>query len=53
MIFRITNKVVEQKNLVKELEEKDKEYGEKLLNIERKFNDVKATTNELVAELYQ
>ncbi|GMN55244.1 hypothetical protein TIFTF001_024373 [Ficus carica] len=33
LIFRTSNKVVEQKNRVKELEDKDHERGEKLLNI--------------------
>ena len=34
MVYRATDKVVEQKKLVKELEDKDKEHGEKLLDIE-------------------
>ncbi|GMN55639.1 hypothetical protein TIFTF001_024758 [Ficus carica] len=39
------------KNHIKELEEKDKERGEKLLNIERNFESVKASANDLVGEL--
>ncbi|GMN64911.1 hypothetical protein TIFTF001_033985 [Ficus carica] len=51
LIYRTTDKVVEQKKLIKELEDKDKDHGEKLLNIERKFKNVKASANDLIAEL--
>ncbi|GMN48554.1 hypothetical protein TIFTF001_017719 [Ficus carica] len=50
-VYRTTDKVVEQKKLVKELEDKDNERGEKLLDIERKFKDVKVSANVLIAEL--
>ena len=51
LVYRATDKVVEQKKLVKELQDKDRERGEKLLDIERKFEDIKASANGLIAEL--
>ena len=50
-MYYTTETVLEQRNHIKELEDKDKERGEKLLNIEWKFEDVKASSNELVTEL--
>ncbi|GMN58183.1 hypothetical protein TIFTF001_027282 [Ficus carica] len=40
LFYRTTDRVVAQKARIKELEDKDMERGEKLLNIERKFEDV-------------
>ncbi|GMN68394.1 hypothetical protein TIFTF001_037450 [Ficus carica] len=51
LVFRTSNKVVELKNHVTELETKDKERGDKLLNIERQFEGVKASADDLVSEL--
>ncbi|GMN60222.1 hypothetical protein TIFTF001_029325 [Ficus carica] len=51
LIYRTTDKVVEQKKLIKELKDKDKDHREKLLNIERKFKNIKASANDLIAEL--
>ncbi|GMN62576.1 hypothetical protein TIFTF001_031639 [Ficus carica] len=44
--------VVEQKKLVKELQDKDRERGEKLLDIELKFKDVKSNADGLIHELH-
>ncbi|GMN69678.1 hypothetical protein TIFTF001_038725 [Ficus carica] len=58
LFYRTTNKVAEQKtrikeleNINKELEEKDGECGQKLLDIKRKFGDVKMSAKGLMAEL--
>ena len=50
-MYRTTNTILEQRNQIKELQDKDKERGEKLLNIEWKFEDVKASADRLVVEL--
>ncbi|GMN59335.1 hypothetical protein TIFTF001_028422 [Ficus carica] len=46
LIYRASNKVVEQKKLVRELQEIDRERGEKLLDIKRKFADVKSSADD-------
>ncbi|GMN45104.1 hypothetical protein TIFTF001_014289 [Ficus carica] len=51
LVYRAADKVVEQKKLVRELQEVDRERGEKLLDIKRKFKDVKASAIELITEL--
>ena len=51
LVYHVTDKVVEQKKLVWEVQEIDRKRGEKLLDIERKFEDVKASTNDLIGEL--
>ncbi|GMN36613.1 hypothetical protein TIFTF001_042474 [Ficus carica] len=58
LFYRTTDKVAKQKtrikeleNINKELEEKDGERGQKLLDIERKFRNVKMSTEGLMAEL--
>ena len=53
LFYQTTNIVIEQKARIKELEDKDRERGEKLLDIERKFGDVKTSANELMAELHK
>ncbi|GMN54160.1 hypothetical protein TIFTF001_023289 [Ficus carica] len=50
LVYRTTDKVVEQKARIKELEEIDSERGEKLLDIERRFKDVKASTDGLLVD---
>ncbi|GMN49580.1 hypothetical protein TIFTF001_018746 [Ficus carica] len=52
LIYRFTNKVVEQKEQIRELEVVDKEHAEKLLDIERKFKDVRASADGFIAELH-
>ncbi|GMN70115.1 hypothetical protein TIFTF001_039159 [Ficus carica] len=58
LFYRTTDKVAEQKtrineleNINKELKEKDGDRGQKLLDIERKFGDVKMSAKGLMAEL--
>ncbi|GMN54014.1 hypothetical protein TIFTF001_023144 [Ficus carica] len=43
LFYRMSDKVAEQKDRLKDLVEKDIARGEKLLDIERKFGDVKAS----------
>ncbi|GMN26385.1 hypothetical protein TIFTF001_044001 [Ficus carica] len=47
----MSDRVVEQRDRLKDLMEKDVARGEKLLDIERKFGDVKAGADGLMAEL--
>ncbi|GMN57655.1 hypothetical protein TIFTF001_026760 [Ficus carica] len=58
LMYRTTDTVLEQRNQIKKLEdenkkleEKDKERGEKLLVIEKNFNNVKASAADLTGEL--
>ena len=53
LLHRTSDRVFQQKNKIKELENKDRERGEKLLDIERKFGDVKTSAEELTAELHR
>ena len=52
LIYRITEKAVERREWIKELEDNDKEWSERLLDIERRFRDVKASADGLIAELH-
>ncbi|GMN68392.1 hypothetical protein TIFTF001_037447 [Ficus carica] len=51
LMYCTTDTVMEQRNHIKELEDKDKERGEKLLNIKQQFESIKAITDDLVMEL--
>ncbi|GMN19658.1 hypothetical protein TIFTF001_039862 [Ficus carica] len=51
LFYRMSDRVAEQRDRLKDLQEKDIARGEKLLDIERKFGDVKAGADELMAEL--
>ena len=51
LIYYVTNKVIKQRKLIEELENKDREHGDRLLNIEKKFKNVKTSTNDLIAKL--
>ncbi|GMN65493.1 hypothetical protein TIFTF001_034572 [Ficus carica] len=47
----MSDRVAEQRDRLKDLQEKDIARGEKLLDIERKFGDVKAGAEGLMSEL--
>ncbi|GMN25683.1 hypothetical protein TIFTF001_043923 [Ficus carica] len=51
LFYRMSDRVAEQRDRLKDLQEKDNARGEKLLDIERKFGDVKAGADGLMAEL--
>ncbi|GMN48321.1 hypothetical protein TIFTF001_017501 [Ficus carica] len=51
LFYRMSDKVAEQRDRLKDLMEKDIARGEKLLDIERKFGDVKASAEGLMTEL--
>ncbi|GMN75008.1 hypothetical protein TIFTF001_052505, partial [Ficus carica] len=51
LFYRMSDRVAEQRDRLKDLQEKDIARGEKLLDIERKFRDVKAGADGLMAEL--
>ncbi|GMN67523.1 hypothetical protein TIFTF001_036585 [Ficus carica] len=51
LFYRMFDKVSEQWDRLKDLVDKDIARGEKLLNIERKFGDVKAGAEGLMSEL--
>ncbi|GMN58511.1 hypothetical protein TIFTF001_027600 [Ficus carica] len=51
LVYRTTKKAVEWRERIKELEDIDKERGERLLDIERRFRDVKASADGLISEL--
>ncbi|GMN65303.1 hypothetical protein TIFTF001_034360 [Ficus carica] len=51
LFYRMSDKVAEQRDRLKDLQEKDIARGEKLLDIERKFGDVKAGAEGLMSEL--
>ncbi|GMN23754.1 hypothetical protein TIFTF001_043717 [Ficus carica] len=51
LFYRMSDRVAEQRDRLKDLHEKDIARGEKLLDIERKFGDVKAGADGLMAEL--
>ncbi|GMN22178.1 hypothetical protein TIFTF001_043469 [Ficus carica] len=51
LFYRMSDKVAEQRDRLKDLMEKDNARGEKLLDIERKFGDVKAGAEGLMSEL--
>ncbi|GMN22944.1 hypothetical protein TIFTF001_043604 [Ficus carica] len=51
LFYRMSDKVAEQRDRLKDLQEKDIARGEKLLDIERKFGDVKASADGLMSEL--
>ncbi|GMN70568.1 hypothetical protein TIFTF001_039609 [Ficus carica] len=51
LFYRMSDRVAEQRDQLKDLREKDVARGEKLLDIERKFGDVKAGADGLMAEL--
>ncbi|GMN47449.1 hypothetical protein TIFTF001_016622 [Ficus carica] len=46
LIYHTTDMVLEQRNHIKDLEEKDKEREEKLLNIKQNFESIKASTDD-------
>ena len=52
LIYHSIDKTVERREWIKELEEINQECGERLLNIEWRFRDVKASADGLIAELY-
>ncbi|GMN67143.1 hypothetical protein TIFTF001_036207 [Ficus carica] len=51
LFYRMSDRVAEQRDQLKYLKAKDVARGEKLLDIERKFGDVKAGADGLMAEL--
>ncbi|GMN66686.1 hypothetical protein TIFTF001_035746 [Ficus carica] len=51
LFYRMSDKVTEQRDRLKDLVEKDIARGEKLLDIECKFRDVKAGAEGLMSEL--
>ncbi|GMN27825.1 hypothetical protein TIFTF001_044164 [Ficus carica] len=51
LFYRMSDRVAEQRDRLKDLQAKDIARGEKLLDIERKFGDVKADADGLMAEL--
>ncbi|GMN19507.1 hypothetical protein TIFTF001_042887 [Ficus carica] len=51
LFYRMSDKVAEQRDRLKDLVEKDVARREKLLDIERKFGDVKAGAEGLMSEL--
>ncbi|GMN66477.1 hypothetical protein TIFTF001_035568 [Ficus carica] len=51
LFYRMSDRVAEQRDQLKDLMAKDVARGEKLLDIERKFGDVKAGADGLMAEL--
>ncbi|GMN72161.1 hypothetical protein TIFTF001_052801 [Ficus carica] len=51
LFYRMSDRVAEQRDRLKDLQAKDIARGEKLLDIERKFGDVKAGADGLMAEL--
>ncbi|GMN22564.1 hypothetical protein TIFTF001_043541 [Ficus carica] len=51
LFYRMSDRVAEQRDRLKDLQEKDIARAEKLLDIERKFGDVKAGADGLMAEL--
>ncbi|GMN29173.1 hypothetical protein TIFTF001_044325 [Ficus carica] len=51
LFYRMSDRVAEQRDRLKDLQEKDIARGAKLLDIERKFGDVKAGADGLMAEL--
>ncbi|GMN57869.1 hypothetical protein TIFTF001_026969 [Ficus carica] len=51
LFYRMSDKVAEQRDRLKDLVEKDIARGEKLLDIERKFGDLKAGAEGLMSEL--
>ncbi|GMN42181.1 hypothetical protein TIFTF001_011392 [Ficus carica] len=50
LFYRMSDRVVEQRDQLKDLKAKDVARGEKLMDIERKFGDVKAGADGLMAE---
>ncbi|GMN51473.1 hypothetical protein TIFTF001_020624 [Ficus carica] len=50
LVYRTTEKAVKRRERIKELEDIDREWGERLLDIERKFKYVKASADGLIAE---
>ncbi|GMN59249.1 hypothetical protein TIFTF001_028339 [Ficus carica] len=51
LIYHSTDNVVERRERIRELENTNRERIEKLLNIERKFKDVRASADDLFKEL--
>ncbi|GMN60277.1 hypothetical protein TIFTF001_029368 [Ficus carica] len=51
LFYRMSDRIAEQRDQLKDLRGKDVARGEKLLDIERKFGDVKAGADGLMAEL--
>ncbi|GMN62728.1 hypothetical protein TIFTF001_031812 [Ficus carica] len=58
LFYRMSDKMIEKKNRIKELEDinkelknKDRERGDKLLDIEQRFEDVKMSSEGLMSEL--
>ena len=51
LLHRSSDRVAQQRTQIQELKSRGKEREEKLLDIERKFVDVKASAEELTAEL--
>lgn len=52
LVYRTIEKVVKRRKRIKELEDIDREWGERLLDIERRIRDVKSSIDGLIAELY-
>ena len=52
LVYRTTEKAVELRECIKELADIDRERGERLLDSERRFRDVKASADGLIAELH-
>lgn len=51
LTYRSTDKAVERREHIKELEAIDKEHVEKLLDIKRKFKDVRVSMDDLIKKL--
>lgn len=52
LIYSSTDKAVKRRERIRELEEVNKERGEKLLDIVQKFKDVKLSADALIVELH-
>ena len=53
LLHRTSDRVAHQRTQIQELKSRGKEREEKLLDIERKFVDVKASAEDLTAELHK
>lgn len=52
LIYSSIDKAVKRRERIRELEEVNKERGEKLLDIVQKFKDVKLSADALIVELH-
>lgn len=52
LIYSSIDKAVKRRERIRELEEVNKERGEKLLDIVQKFKDVKPSADALIVELH-